>query len=65
MMFILVVVVYLWQDYVINCVIVVCLIDYLCFQWIVVVCGFGLDLCDIINVEVFLFDCYGCVVIYV
>ncbi|GAE78951.1 hypothetical protein JCM18920_485 [Cutibacterium acnes JCM 18920] len=55
---------HLWQDHVINRVIVVCPTDHLRSQWIAAARGLGLHLRDTTNAEALPPDCHGCVVTY-
>ena len=62
--FTLAVAAHLWQDHVINRVIVVCPTDHLRTQWIGAARGLGFDLRDTTNAEALPPDCHGCVVTY-
>ena len=62
--FTLAVAAHLWQDHVINRVIVVCPTDHLRSQWIAAARGLGLHLRDTTNAEALPPDCHGCVVTY-
>lgn len=62
--FTLAVAAHLWQEHVINRVIVVCPTDHLRSQWIVAARRLGFDLRDTTNAEMLPADAHGCVVTY-